>query len=434
MNFVQNCLSVNDKGHLTIGGLDTVALAAQYGTPLYVMDEATVRHNCRTYRKVLRRHYGENSRVLYASKACSFKQIYRIIAEEGIGADVVSPGELYTAKEAGMPMEKVYFHGNNKTDADIRFALECGVGCFVADNREELDAIDAIAAEMGKEAVKVMLRITPGIDPHTHKAVITGNIDSKFGTPIATGQAMEIVKYALMKKTIDLCGIHCHIGSQIFEGTPFCDAAANMVQFMADVKRETGHVFRELNLGGGFGVPYTEDDTAIDHDKEIGKVAKRVKSLLDEYKLDLPMILMEPGRAIVADAGITLYTVGSVKTIPGFKNYVSIDGGMPDNPRYALYQSQYSAVIANRPTAPKDFPCTIAGRCCESGDLIAENTAVQSCRRGDILAVQVTGAYNYSMASNYNRLCRPPVVMVKDGESYVAVARESFADLTRNDK
>ncbi len=429
-----NNLSINEKGHLCIGGQDTVELAKQYGTPLYVMDEETVRKNCRTYKEALKKYYGENSQVLYASKACSFKQIYRIIAEEGIGADVVSPGELYTAKEAGIPLDKVYFHGNNKTDADIRFGIECGVGCFVADNREELTSIEVIAAELGKDKIKVMLRITPGIDPHTHKAVVTGNIDSKFGSAIATGQAREMVQYALSLSHVDLCGIHCHIGSQIFESTPFQDAARNMVGFMAEVQRETGHVFRELNLGGGFGVPYTEDDGPVDYDKEIGAVASCVKGLCAEQGLSVPMILMEPGRSIVADAGITLYTVGSVKAIPGFKSYVSVDGGMPDNPRYALYQSQYSAVIANRPEEKKTLSCTIAGRCCESGDLLAENTAVQPCCRGDILAVQVTGAYNFSMASNYNRIPRPPVVMVKDGKSYVAVGRESYADLVARDR
>jgi len=431
--FVQKCLGLNEKGHLTIGGLDTVELAKEYGTPLYLMDEETIRYNCRVYKNAMNKYYGSKSLPLFASKSCSFKQIYRIIAEEGLGTDVVSAGELYTAKQAGFPMEKVYFHGNNKTDSDIALALEYKIGCIVADNIEELDSIEKVAEDMGVECVKILLRITPGIDPHTHKAVITGNIDSKFGSAIATGQAMEIVKYALAKKHINLAGIHCHIGSQIFESQPFCDAAENMIKFMADVKTETGNEFSELNLGGGFGVPYVSEHGEIDIAEKIGEVADKVKALCEKFGLELPAVMMEPGRSIVADSGITLYTVGSVKQIPMFKNYVSVDGGMPDNPRYALYQSLYDAVIANRAGEKKDFQCTIAGRCCESGDLIAENIMLQSCSRGDILAVEVTGAYNYSMASNYNRIPRPPVVMIKDGETYLAVKRESFDDLVRND-
>lgn len=431
--FVQECLGINERGHLTIGGLDTVELAGKYGTPLFLMDEETIRQNCRKYKSAMEKHYGKGSLPLFASKACSFKQIYRIVADEGLGADVVSAGELYTAKQAGFPMERIYFHGNNKTDDDIRLALEYKIGRIVADNFEELDAIEKIAADCGVLKVKILLRITPGIDPHTHKAVITGNIDSKFGSAIATGQAMEIVKYALKLEHIEIVGLHCHIGSQIFESQPFCDAAENMIKFMADIKADTGCELEELNLGGGFGVPYVEEQESINIDEKISEVAEKVKSLCMFYALKMPTVMMEPGRSIVADAGITLYTVGSVKKIPMFKNYVSIDGGMPDNPRYALYQSLYDAVIANRPDAEKDFCCTIAGRCCESGDLIAENIMLQSCSRGDILAVEVTGAYNYSMASNYNRIPRPPVVMIKDGKSYVAVKRESFDDITRND-
>jgi len=430
--FLHDCLNMNKEGHLTIGGIDTTLLAKEYGTPLYVMDEATIRNACRVYKKAMIKYYGEDSYPLFASKALSFKGIYRIMSEEGMGVDVVSPGELYTAKSAGFPMERVYFHGNNKTDADLRLAVDYSCGCIVVDNIEELESLDTIAGEKGI-VQKIQLRITPGIDPHTHKAIVTGNIDSKFGSAIATGQAINIVKLAISKKNLRLSGLHCHIGSQIFESDPFEDAARLMLAFIAEIKNTLSYEIEELNFGGGFGVRYIEEHPEIDYEANIAKVSGYVDKYCAEYGIKHPNVLMEPGRSIVAAAGITLYTVGSVKEIPGFKNYVSVDGGMPDNPRYALYQSQYTALIANKADAPRDYNCTIAGRCCESGDLIAENTNIQKCTKGDILAVLVTGAYNYSMASNYNRIPRPPVVMVKDGNSYVAVKRESYEDLIRND-
>jgi len=417
---------------MTIGGLDTTELAAKYGTPLYVMDEETIRQNCRIYKKALTEAYGGESLPLYASKAFSCKQIYRIAAEEGIGIDLVSPGEMYTALKAGFPMERAFFHGNNKTDADIRMGIESGVGYFVADNSEELQALNRIAGELGKKQ-KILLRITPGIDPHTHQKIITGNVDSKFGNAIVTGQAMAIVKEALACGNLLLEGLHCHIGSQIFDTAPFDDAASIMIAFIADIKKETGKEMRFLNLGGGFGVRYIPEHEAIDYAETIGKISAHIKTLCQDKGVTLPSVLMEPGRSIVAASGITLYTVGSVKEIPGFKKYVSIDGGMPDNPRYALYQSPYSVYTANRLGEKADYTCTIAGRCCESGDLIAEDVTIVKPTRGDILAVTTTGAYNYSMASNYNRIPRPPVAMVKEGESYLAVARESYEDLIRND-
>ncbi|MFA6948822.1 MAG: diaminopimelate decarboxylase [Eubacteriales bacterium] len=430
--FIQECCGLNSKGHLTIGGADAVELARQFGTPAYIMDEGKIRSMCRVYRAALEKYCGEGSVPLYASKALSCKALYRIVAEEGLGADAVSCGEIYTARAAGFDMSRIYFHGNNKTDADIRMALGCGVGTFVCDNHEELDSLDAVAGELGINQ-KILLRITPGIDPHTHKKIITGNVDSKFGTAIVTGQAMEIVKYALAKPNITLAGFHCHVGSQIFENDPFDSAASIMIKFIADVRAETGYTASELNLGGGLGVPYTDADRTIDYDKAIGEIAASVDSACAQYGVTRPRIMLEPGRAIVAAAGVTLYTVGSVKEIPGFRNYVSVDGGMPDNPRYALYQSQYDVCIADRAGAAKDYICTVAGRCCESGDLIGEGMALQSAQRGDILAVFGTGAYNYSMASNYNRIPRPPVIMIRDGKPYVAVRRESFEDLCRND-
>ena len=422
-------LQINSAGHLTIGGLDTIELAKTYGTPAYIMDENVIRSNMRAYKSALGKYAPNGGKVLFASKALSFTGIYRIAAEEGIGTDVVSPGELFTVEHAGFPLANAYFHGNNKTDADIKMGIDHGIGYFVADNREELDSINA----NGKKQ-KVLLRITPGIDPHTHKAVVTGNVDSKFGTAIITGQALDIVKYALSLDNVELMGFHCHIGSQILETGPFEEAADIMVKFIADVKSATGFEAAELNLGGGFGVRYVAEQESLNIDYGVKTVVAKVTESCGKYNVKVPMIILEPGRSIVANAGITLYTVGSVKEITGFRNYVSIDGGMPDNPRYALYQSLYEAVICNRADAVKDYECTIAGRCCESGDLIAENTKIQSCSRGDIMAVLVTGAYNYTMASNYNRLPRPPIIMIKDGTPYTAVERESYEDLVKNDK
>lgn len=421
-------LSVNNKGHLEIAGHDTVELAAKYGTALYVMDEDKLRENCRVYVDSMKKYFGEDSMPLYASKALCFTEIYRIVSSCGMGTDIVSSGELYTAIKAGFPLEKAYFHGNNKTDADIEYAIENGIGYFIVDNEEELCAVDRIASSHGINQ-KILLRITPGIDPHTHKAVVTGNVDSKFGSPIETGRAFEITAMALSKKNVTLEGFHCHIGSQIFECDPFCDAADIMIKFIADVKEKFGFAAKTLNLGGGFGVRYIEEDPQIDIEKNIADVASHIKNRCAELSVEMPKILMEPGRSIVADCCITLYTVGSVKEIKGFKNYVSVDGGMPDNPRYALYASSYTVLVASKADKAADFKCSIAGRCCESGDLIQENVMIARPERGDILAVLTTGAYNYSMASNYNRIPRPAFVLVGKNGDRVAIKRESFEDL-----
>ena len=425
-------LDVNEKGHLTIGSLDTVTLAETFGTPAYVFDESVIRENIRTYLSAASEHFGADALPLFASKAFCCKEIYRIAREEGIGIDCVSGGELYTAQAAGFPAERIYFHGNNKTDADIAQALDMGVGTFVVDNREELHALSAAATARGIRQ-RILLRITPGIDPHTHAKITTGNVDSKFGNAIVTGQAMEIVKEALTKDGIALAGIHCHIGSQIFTIDPFTDAASIMIRFLAKIKEETGVLLPELSLGGGLGVRYTEYDPEIDYRKAIAEMARIIRSYAEESGMKMPRIVLEPGRSIVASAGITLYTVGSVKEIPGFRTYVSVDGGMPDNPRYALYQSQYTALVANRAKEAKSYRVTLAGRCCESGDLLGENMELQKPVRGDTVAVLVTGAYNYAMASNYNRIPRPPVVFVKDGEARLVVKRESFEDLLKNE-
>ena len=422
------CDNISQNGaHLTFGGRDTVALVEKYGTPLYLMDEQRLRHNCRVYTENMGKYFAR-ALPLYASKALSCRRLYEIVAEESMGTDVVSAGELYMAKSAGFPMDKVFFHGNAKTDSDIRFALSCGVGYFVVDNPDELSAVDRYAGEQGV-VQKVLLRLTPGIDPHTFEAVATGKVDSKFGIPMETGQAMAFVSQALQKPNLSVKGIHAHVGSQVFESTVFYDTADIMLQFIADMKKELGYEAEMLNLGGGYGVRYTEDDPAVDIGYELSTVAKHIREGSERLGIREPMILMEPGRSIVADAGMTLYTVQSTKTIPGYRNYVSIDGGMTDNPRYALYRSAYTVFLANRMDQSADFVCTVGGRCCESGDMIQENVALPTPQRGDILAVCTTGAYNYSMASNYNTVGRPPIVMVDGERDYVAVRRETFEDM-----
>lgn len=430
--FVSECLDVNGAGHLTIGGCDTVDLVRQYGTPLYVMDETQIRAHCRAFVQSMKNNYDGHGRVLFASKAFCCKEMCRIIASEDMGLDVVSGGELYTALSAGFPADRIYFHGNNKTDLEIKTALEAGIARFIVDNFPELETIERIAAAMGKTA-DIMFRIKPGIDAHTHSFIRTGQIDSKFGVALETGEAMQIVKRAIELEHINLCGLHCHIGSQILDVDPFEHAAEVMLKFIADIKTETGFVVRELNLGGGFGIKYLESDNPVAYSEYMNRVAKVVKSKASEYGVELPYILIEPGRSIVGSAGITLYTVGAVKTIPNIRTYVSVDGGMCDNPRYILYSSDYDVLCANKAKDPRDFKVTVAGKCCESGDLIQENTAIQHVEHGDILAVLSTGAYNYSMSSNYNRIPRPPVVMVKEGESRVIVKGETFEDLVRND-
>ena len=426
-------ISVNEKGHLSFAGYDTVELAEKYGTPLYLMDEDKIREHVRAYKTAMAKYFPQGSMPEFASKAFSCKQIYRIMAEEGIDIDVVSPGEIYTAVKAGFPMENSFFHGNNKTDDDIRFAIENKVGCFVVDGEDELLALDRIAGEMGVKQ-DILLRITPGIDPHTHKKISTGSVDSKFGTAIETGQAMEIVKKALSLNNINLCGFHCHVGSQVFDIQPFTDASEIMLDFIADVRDTLGYTAEILNLGGGLGVRYTEADPEIDYGEKIKEIAEILNCQCEKLNLPVPKILMEPGRSLVADAGMTLYTVGSVKEITGYKNYVSIDGGMIDNPRYTLYESPYTVILASRANDEKNYTATVAGRCCESGDLIQENVKMPKPIRGEILAVLTTGAYNYSMASNYNRVGRPPVVMLNSKRDYIAVRRETFKDICALDE
>jgi diaminopimelate decarboxylase len=421
-------LSINEKGHLTFAGHDTVALAQKYGTPAYIMDERKIREKCQIYKSAMSEYFGNGSRPLFASKALCFKHIYEIMKEEEMAIDVVSSGELYTAVKAGFPMENAYFHGNNKTDFDISFAMDKGIGYFMCDNADELKVINSEAGKRNFKQ-KVILRLTPGIDPHTQAKISTGKVDSKFGAAIETGQAKELVELALSLENVDLCGYHCHIGSQIFEYQPFCDAAILMIDFISQMKNELGYEAKVLNLGGGMGVRYVESDPQIDYAANIKGIAELIKTECKKMNVNMPQILMEPGRSIVADAGLTLYTVGGRKEIKGFKNYVSIDGGMPDNPRFALYESSYTVIVANKASETADYKCTIAGRCCESGDLIQEGVMIPKPERGDIIAVLTTGAYNYAMASNYNAIAKPPVIMLDGEKDYVAVKRESFDDM-----
>lgn len=430
--FICDNINVNDAGHLTFAGKDVVELAQKYGTPLYIMDEEKIRENCRIYKNAFKKYFGENALPLFASKSASFKRLYEIIDQEKMGTDVVSSGEIYTALKAGFNLENSYFHSNNKTDRDIAFAIENNVGHFVVDNIEELRVINETAGGVGKKQ-KVLLRITPGIDPHTFEAISTGKVDSKFGSAIETGQAEEITARALEMENILLDGFHCHIGSQIFETEPFCKAAEVMLDFIGSIKEKYGYTASQLNLGGGYGVRYTEKDPVFDIDTSICEVSKFVKSKAKKLGIPCPKILMEPGRSIVANAGMTLYTAGTVKNIPGFKAYVSVDGGMPDNPRYALYKADYTVLNASKMKDKPNLECSVVGRCCESGDIIQEGVNLVKPDRGNIIAVLTTGAYNYSMASNYNRIGKPPVVMIgKDGD-YVAVKGETLDDIIRND-
>ncbi len=430
--FVSDSLNVNERGHLTIGGADTVEIAEKYGTPVIVYSENGIRNNCRAFVGSIDKYYGGKGRVLYAGKAFSCIEMCRIINDEKMGLDVVSGGELYTAVKAGFPTEKIYFHGNNKTCAELKMALEYGVGRIIIDNPDELATLSALADEMGKTA-NVFMRIKPGIDAHTHSFIMTGQIDSKFGFALETGEAMECVKLCGKTKNINLVGLHCHIGSQIFDVDPFVRAAEVMMKFIADIKAETGITISELDLGGGFGIKYVDSDKPVQFDSYMKPVSEQVRASAEKYGIEIPFILIEPGRSIAGAEAVTLYTVGNIKEIPDVRTYVAVDGGMCDNPRYILYQSDYTVMCANRAKESKDTTVTVAGKCCESGDLIQENAPVQTLKKGDILAVLSTGAYNYSMASNYNRIPRPLVLMVKDGQIRTVIKRETYEDIIKND-
>ena len=428
-------LKINERGHLEIGGADCVDLVQKFGTPLYVFDEAYIRKMMRVYRDVLKNQYDGNGMVLYASKAFSCQAIYAIAKQENIGVDVVSGGELFTALKAGFPAEKIYMHGNNKLDYEIGEALDAGIGCIVADAYSEIDKIDEQAKRRGI-VQEILLRINPGVEAHTHAFVQTATTDSKFGFSISDGTAEAVTAYALQKKNVRLMGYHCHIGSQIFEKESFVLAVQKCMQFILEMKQKHQFITKKLNLGGGFGIWYTDEDRKISAEgyaEYVEAMVETVKCTAKENGLELPFLLIEPGRSIVGEAGITLYTVGAIKNIPGVKKYIAVDGGMFDNPRYALYQSKYTPVLANRALEEATEIVSIAGKCCESGDLIAVNVSLPQVKSGDILAVLSTGAYNYSMAMNYNRNLIPPCVLVYNGEAEYIVKPQSYADINRND-
>lgn len=427
-------LKINESGLLEIGGISCEKLAEDFGTPLYVMDQAYIENMCNAYKKALLNEYGDGM-IAYASKAFSCKAIYRLVNQMGLGADAVSGGELFTAYSAGFPMEKIILHGNNKTLSELKLALELGVGYIVIDAYSEADQLDELCASLGKTQ-KVLIRINPGVEAHTHHFIQTANIDSKFGFSISDGGAEKIVKHVKSKTNLSLEGLHCHIGSQIFEEKSFVIAVEKMTDFYKKLKDDYNIEFNVLNLGGGFGIWYANGDSAKTYDEYANYVKIIAKSLNDcvtAKGIKKPFLILEPGRSIVGEAGLTLYTVGRIKEIKGVKNYIAIDGGMFENPRYALYQAKYTVVAPTKMNLPKNIVYSIAGKCCESGDIIAEDCTLPQIEEGDLLAVLSTGAYNYSMASNYNRNLIPPVVMVKNGVASYAVKPQTYEDLIKND-
>lgn len=429
--YLHGTSAINEQGHLTIGGVDVTDLKAQFGTPLYIVDEQLVRERSRQYMEAFRAS-GLKFQVAYASKAFCVMSMCRVVEEEGLSLDVVSDGELYTALQAGFPAHRIHFHGNNKTPDEIEMALDANIGCFVVDNFIELELLNALAKQRNRK-VNVLLRVTPGVEAHTHEYISTGQTDSKFGFDIGNGAAFEAVKQAAAADAIELLGVHSHIGSQIFEVEGFQMAVERVAQFAREVKTQQDVSFKVVNLGGGFGIRYVEGDTPL-------AVADYVKAITDAVKQYfaglydvMPEIWVEPGRSIIGDAGTTLYTVGSVKEIPGVRKYVAVDGGMTDNPRPALYESRYEAMLANRAKEAPEEVVSIAGKCCESGDMLIWDLNLPKVKQDDLLAVSCTGAYNYAMASNYNRIRKPAVVFVLNGQADLVVGRETHDDIISKD-
>lgn len=429
--YLHGTSKINTKGHLEIGGCDTVELKETYGTPLYVVDEDLIRRRSREYMDAFRAS-GLSFQVAYASKAFCVMAMCRLAEEEGLSLDVVSEGELYTALQAGFPAHRIHFHGNNKTPFELEMAIDAGIGCFVVDNMVELHMLQAIAAEK-KATVNILLRVTPGVEAHTHEYISTGQIDSKFGFDIGNGSAFEAVGEARHCTNLNLLGVHSHIGSQIFEVDGFQLAVERVANFAAKVKEELGILFQVVNLGGGFGIRYTEEDKPLHVADYVRAITDAVKKYFSLSYPELPEIWVEPGRSIVGDSGTTLYTIGTSKDIPGVRKYVAVDGGMTDNPRPALYESKYEAMLANRAYDSNEETVSIAGKCCETGDMLIWDIELPTANPGDLLAVACTGAYNYAMASNYNRIPRPAVVFVKDGQSEVVVRRETLQDIVAYD-
>lgn len=416
---------------LLIAGIKASDLVKDYGTPLYVMDEQLLIDKCRGYINSFKVKE-ENNRVAFAGKAFLTMEMCKLINKEGLYLDVVSGGELYTAYKAGFPMDKIYFHGNNKTLDEIELGIKFGVGRFIVDNIWEMTKINEIA-EINNKKQDIYLRLTPGIEAHTHDYIKTGQIDSKFGFAPVGNIIMDAVKKALSLDNINLVGLHCHIGSQIFETEPFKDAAEVMLKFINNIKQETGHYISELDLGGGFGIYYSEGDKPKKIENYCKVILERVDEVCNDLGIKKPILTIEPGRSIVANAGTTLYTIGSIKEIPGVRKYISVDGGMTDNIRPALYGARYEAIVANKALNPIDDKVTIAGKCCESGDILIQDIEIQKAESGDILAINSTGAYGFSMASGYNKISRPAVVFVRNSEARVVVKRQSYKDLIREE-
>lgn len=424
-------VEVNENGNLVFGGCDVVELTKQYGTPLYIINESIVRKVCKGFKETLDES-GLKGKIYYATKAFTNVAMCKIVSSEGLGVDVSSKGELFTALTANVDPKDIILHGNNKLYDELELAIDSKIGRIAIDGFEEIELIDAIAIEKNAK-VDVVLRLKPGIDSHTHKAIQTAQIDSKFGLGIADGQAMKAVKRILKSDNMNMCGIHCHIGSQILEVEPYKLAAKMMTDFLVEIKNETGETINEINFGGGYGVHYTENDTPLTPAQYMSKLINAVKKECAQKGIDIPFICIEPGRSIIAEAGITAYTVGSIKDIEGVRKYASVNGGMTDNPRLALYDAKYTAIIANKADEPACEIVSVAGRCCESGDMLIWDAPLQETKVGDILTVLTTGAYNYSMASNYNRVPVPAVVLVNNGKSEIMVKRQTTEDLLRND-
>lgn len=426
-------MRVNEKGHLEVGGCDTLRLAEEFGTPLYVMDETLLRENCRRYVNALQKYYPKG-KILFAGKAFLVKAMVRLVEEEGLSLDVVSGGELYTALQAGFPPERLYFHGNNKSEEEIQEALEAGTGVFVVDSLTEMEILVKMAGNMSKRA-GVLIRIKPGIEAHTHDYIQTGQEDSKFGFGLEDEETMRAIQLALSsEKYIELKGFHCHIGSQIFDLEPYKLTVKTMVEFIARVKQETGYTAEQLDLGGGLGIRYTKKDDPPSIEAFVENIASTLKSSSEEKEIPLPELLLEPGRSIAGEAGIILYKVGIIKDVPGIRRYVSVDGGMMDNIRPALYDARYEASLANKAAEEPSLKVTIAGKACESGDILIEEVWLPPVEKNDLLAVSSSGAYGYSMASNYNRNPRPAVIFAKHGSSKLVVRRETYEDLVALDQ
>jgi diaminopimelate decarboxylase len=428
--FLLGTQRVNDAGHLEIGGCDTVALAQEYGTPLFVMDEAHIRGTIRSLKAAFHALHPETN-IIYASKAFPCLAMSRIVAQEGLSIDVASAGELYTALRADFPVERIVFHGNNKSVSELEMAVQAGVGRVIVDNERELDLLDEVAAAAGKKQ-QIFLRLTTSVDPHTHKYISTGRTDTKFGMNIAGGGARAGLEKALSKANLELVGLSCHIGSQILEADFFKLSAGQMIEFLAEAKRDLGFTVQELDLGGGLGIRYLPEHTPPSVEEYAETVIGTVREKCAELGLEVPPLAIEPGRSIVGEAGTTLYSVGGIKNIPDIRTYVAVDGGISDNPRPALYQAQYSALNASHANVEERVVVTVSGKHCET-DTLLEDIEIAPLQPGDILAVQSTGAYNHSMASNYNRFRRPAVILVADGESDVIVERESLEDLISHD-